>query len=242
MSRLLKLKTWASLSEVAKKISGIAGTSVTIEDVLDLAKHRKISIFWDMRGHYLRSIANADDTFEAHGYYEIVMGDYPWNNEWLTVLIRKTLPNGSTIDSTLVKDKNGNLYEVVMPTPRTNSFFGGDFYPSIEDIFVTIDELTEFEESFKNASDQRQEKQNKVFKGISNDSFLEAVGLMAVIIAEQDESYKKHEGQLNSKAIADLVQSKANSLLGGKHKDKHKGLSNLNKVITAGIDEINKHI
>lgn len=242
MSRLLKLKTWASLSEVAKKISEIAGTSVTIEDVLDLAKYRKISIFWDMRGHYLRNIANPDYTFEAHGYYEIVIGDYPWNNEWLTVLIRKTLPNNSTIDSTLVKDKNGNIYEVVMPIPRTSSFFGGDFYPSIEDIFVKIDELTEFEENFKNSSDQCQEKQTKIFKGISNNSFLEAVGLMAVLIAEQNESYKKHEGQLNSQAIADLVQSKANSVLGGDFKEKHKGLSNLNKVITAGIDEINKQI
>lgn len=242
MSKLLKLKTWVSLSEVANKISEIAGASVTIEDILDLAKHRKIRIFWDLRGHYLRNVANDDDTFEAYGYYEIVIGDYPWNNEWLTILIRKTLPNGSTIDSTLVKDKKGNIYAIVLPIPRTNSFFGGDFYPSIEDIFVNIDELTEFEENFKNIGDRGEEKQIKIFKGISNNSFLEAVGLMAKLIAEQDESYKKHDGQLNSQAIAELVQSEANSLLSGKFKEKHKGLSNLNKVITAGIDEINKQI
>jgi hypothetical protein len=241
MNKLLKLKTWVSLSDAANKISEIAGASVTIEDVLDLAKYRKIRIFWDMRGHNLQNLANADETFEAYGHYEIVIGDYPWNNEWLTILIRKTLPNGSTIDGTLVKDKNGNVYKIVFPIPGTNNFFGGDFYPSIEDIFVNIDELTEFEENYNNA-DQSAEKQTRIFNGISNNSFLEAVGLMAKIIAEQEESYKKQGGQVNSQAIATLVQSKANNLLGGKHKDKHKGLSNLNKVITAGIDEINKNI
>jgi len=116
------------------------------------------------------------------GVFVLGIGDYPWNNEWLTILVRKTLPNGSTIDSILVKDKNGNIYKIALPIPRTNGFFGGDFYPSIEDIFVNIDELTELEENFKNTGDQGEEKQTKIFKGISNNSFLEAVGLMAKLI------------------------------------------------------------
>lgn len=101
--------------------------------------------------------------------------------------------------------------------------------------------VREFEQSLQDETEASQNQQ-KLFKGISNNSFLEAVGLMAKLIAEHDGSYKKQDGQLNSQAIADLVQTEANKLLGGKFTEKHKGLSNLNKVITAGIDEINKQI
>jgi hypothetical protein len=83
---------------------------------------------------------------------------------------------------------------------------------------------------------------NKLFKGISNSSFLEAIGIMAMLIAEQDESYKKPDGKLTPEVIAKLVQAEANKLFNDDESETHKGLSNLNKVIKAGIDEVNKKI
>lgn len=115
------------------------------------------------------------------------------------------------------------------------------------DCFLSIraDALQEFKDSIE-LENGSHPTNGKIYKGISNQCYLEALGLMARIIAEKDpDTYKKKKGndygEPNSTAIADKVQAEANKLLAGKDR-KHEGFTNLKKAISAGISEIEKQL
>jgi hypothetical protein len=106
-------------------------------------------------------------------------------------------------------------------------------FPSESLLVIRTEELQRFILDIKADGD-------KIHEGISNRSFLEALGLMALVIAETNPSaYKKSGRQINATALAQVVQSKANEFLGDRT-NKYHGLTNLNKAIAKGIEEINR--
>jgi hypothetical protein len=112
-------------------------------------------------------------------------------------------------------------------------------FPKASPLVFRVEHL----ESFKNKALESAPSANdkvKMFDQISNESVMEAVALMAKILASKRASFKSGE-QINAKVMAEAVQAEADSFLANGTAT-HKGISNFQKVISTSIKYVNKHI
>ena len=239
-------RKWYSLEVAAKRLSVFFNDDLTIKDILELALENEIRICWDMREHYLQPEKINDfptgEVFQAAGYYEISISEYPWHNEWLKELIRETPPNELATNKLIVKDNHGNKFTIVSPlwtktdSGRNVQYFGGDFYPSIVDIFIYAKDLEEFEEKYPNEEDQptpkKTNKNQRIFEDVPDQDFLNAIGIMATILAQKITGLKKGDSP-NADKISEKIQAEHLAILGTKGQ-----LSKFQRAITKGIESL----
>jgi|GEM_PF-6390467 len=146
------------------------------------------------------------------------------------------------------------LYEFIKPNDQSEmvgnrpwmderNFYPLDNFPSDSLLVVRTENIRKFEQSFKDQEPPSNSKE-RLHQRISNQSFMEALGLLSKIIAEydSDNTYTDANGKLLALPISQRVQSEANKLFGGGYKEKHSGLSNLNRVISDAIATVNREI
>ena len=153
MSDLIQGIPYLSLSDAAVELSKITKShNIDSKMILNLALHKKIRIFWHLRGDYLQDIQKIDndEAFETYGHYEINISEYPWKNDWLNELIYGTPSASLILHEVQLKNKN-SIYRVVMPIKISppSEFCGGDFIPTENEIFVSRVDLEKFEQTYQ---------------------------------------------------------------------------------------------
>jgi len=244
MSDLIQGIPYLSLNDAAIELSKITKShNIDSKMILNLALHKKIRIFWHLRGQYLQDIQkiDIDEAFETYGHYEINISEFPWKNDWLNELIYGTPAASQILHEVQVKNKN-SIFRVVMPIKirPPSEFCGGDFIPTENEIFISHVDLEKFEQTHQ-GQDTSNKKTNISNKGISNESYREALGLMALMISKEDKAYRNSKEKPNHATIAGAVQMKANEILGDQ-KEKYRGLSNLSKAISEGLEQLEKNL
>lgn len=241
-------RKWYSLEVAAKRLSVFFNDDVTIKDILELALENEIRICWDMRGHYLQpekiNDLPAGEVFEAFGYYELSISEYPWNNEWLKELIRETPSNEFATSKLLVKDRHGNNFTIVSPvwiktdSGRNVQYVGGDFHPSIVDIFIYSKDLEEFEEKYTEDT-QESDISPPAPRTKSSSAMLDSLGIMALLVYDhyKDEKKISLKDEIGVEKIVKFIRTEVSIRLKSNEKNED-GLSNLTKDIREALKHI----